>query len=46
MALHSVRRGAVQACVAGLGVDALKEAGPWTSNANENYPSMFFSLFF
>ena len=32
--MHSLRRGAVQACVsAGILLDAIKEAGPWSSKA-------------
>ena len=34
LTLHSLRSGAVQACVdARPSVDALKHAGPWTNNA-------------
>ena len=36
--LHSLRRGAFQACVdLGVPVDALKEAGPWSSDAYRVY---------
>ena len=32
--MHSLRRGVVQACVsAGIPLDAIKEAGPWSSKA-------------
>ena len=38
--LHSLRRGAVQACVkAGLGLNDIKEAGPWSSDAYKVYLS-------
>lgn len=36
--LHSLRRGVVQACVkVGLGLDAIKEAGLWASDAYKVY---------
>ena len=36
--MHSLRRGAVQVCLkAGLGLDAIKEAGPWASDAYKVY---------
>ena len=43
--LHSLRRGAIEACAfAGLSVDVIKEAGPWSSNAYSAYlPDTFIS---